>query len=426
MKKTLITFIIIFFLFGSNTSKAQWRYYCYFDLNPFSSIIGTFSGADFVNSDTGIYCFNHFLSPSSGYASVIMKTNNKGTSWSNSFSFGQGSSIKPFSVRRKRTFYCIENENGISPNGVTGTLLKSSDGGVSWIYLYSKEHAQFFGFSAPDTSEFYFLCSTLTSVSLAKYKNGIFSDSVVDLTAMEPVGLFFPDTTVGYAYGIHRIFKTINGGTNWNQVFYDSTRRVKDMFFTNTSIGYVVCDSGRIIKTIDGGTNWQNINSGGTMNSIFFINDSVGFAAGDYGVIIRTSNGGINWNSDTTTTQTAFIKIFFVNDSIGFAIVDHSMYTINLRAPTAIWELVNKQQFNFICYPNPTTGKFFIEIPEVFKQEEVLFLTLYDYLGQMAEQRRILMRDQKVDLDISSKPKGFYFMTLSNGTKYINGKIILE
>ncbi len=439
-----ISFLLMFFLLClSKPAIAQWNYYCYFPtFYPAPSVQCSFLGTDFINKDTGIYIRDCYFSPHTGHYTSLFRTNDGGQNWITSpLGADNGGSLFLFSARKEKTFFCAENEGGISsPNDPSGSLFKSQDGGISWDSLYSKLFTNIFSFSAIDTSHFYFLRSVSIQASpyacyLAKYQNGLCNDTLTDLTSITPERLFFPDTSVGYltALGhpyfyspVNHLYKTIDGGASWNTTFYDSIRNIKDMFFTSSDIGYLVCDSGKIIKTDNGGVSWQYLISGTTMNSIFFINDSVGFAAGDSGVIIRTIDGGINWNRDSTTTHDLFSKIFFVNDSIGFAVAGQWMYTINLRAPVAIWELVNSHETDFTPYPNPTSGNFFVQIPDLFKSNEKLFYTLYNDIGVILEQRFIKEGDKNISFDMSSEPKGIYFMTMSNGTKYLSGKIVLE
>ncbi|MDQ3020031.1 MAG: hypothetical protein M3R36_05610 [Bacteroidota bacterium] len=86
----------------------------------------------------------------------------------------------------------------------------------------------------------------------------------------------------------------------------------KEIYFTDTLIGYTVGGSGIIGKTVDGGNSLiiQSGNVIGNLNAIFFINNENGFAVGDGGAITRTTNGGLNWipqNRITTNNLHRFI-----------------------------------------------------------------------------------------------------------------------
>ena len=223
-----------------------------------------------------------------------------------------------------------------------------------------------------------------------------------------------------------RILKTIDGGTNWDTVYYNPLKKIGNMYFVDMNIGYAVCDSGRIIKTIDGGVNWQSFNLGTSVKfySLFFINDSAGFTAGDSGTIIRTINGGQTWSKDSTPVKTSFSKIFFVSDSIGFALAGQTLYMTNLNWHTGIWEIYIKKEIEI--YPNPTPGQFNINVPDEFLHERNLVLSIYDNTGKLVQQQKMEMSDNKIKLNLEAEAKGIYHAVLSNGDKSYNGKIVFE
>lgn len=51
---------------------------------------------------------------------------------------------------------------------------------------------------------------------------------------------------------------------------------------------------GRIFKTVDGGTNWSLLTSGTTnsLSSVYFTDANTGYAVGENGTILKTTNGG--------------------------------------------------------------------------------------------------------------------------------------
>jgi hypothetical protein len=280
-----------------------------------------------------------------------------------------------------------------------------------------------------DSSHFYFLRSHY----LCKYKNGILDDSYLDVASMSPYELFFPDSIIGYMSAsssgkISLIFKTTDGGANWDTVYYSPLRNIGKMYFVDPNIGYALCDSGKMIKTINGGANWQNLSLGTTtkLHSVFFINDSVGFAAGDSGVIIRTTNGGQNWSKDITGITTSFTKIFFVSDSIGFALTGQTLYVTNLNWHTGIWEIYDNSKKQINIYPNPNEGKCDITVPNDFLQEKNLVLSIYDNTGRLIQQTKVEMNEDKIKLNLEAEAKGIYQVTLSDKTKTYSGKIIFE
>jgi len=62
----------------------------------------------------------------------------------------------------------------------------------------------------------------------------------------------------------------------------------RDIFFVDPQTGWIAGDFGRIYKTEDGGINWEEENSGvlAQLNSIFMVNRHRGWAVGDDGTVV--------------------------------------------------------------------------------------------------------------------------------------------
>lgn len=444
MKRNWVVFLTIFFCLYSISIKAQWNYSFYFKtaspICDYAMCYDSFGGltdAEFLNSDTGLYSFSYQISPSSGGGTGSKRTIDGGNTW-----MGGGSDGYFFTNRKQRTFYNVFNHYPMPPDfsgNRSCALSFSVDGGASWKSLYSRLNFFIGVLFSPDTSQFYFTRRDAfgSSIYLCRYKNRKINDSLLNLTSMPPGDMFFPDTAIGYisSFSKHTLLKTFDGGTSWATVFNDPLVPIDKMFFTNTSNGFALSDSGKIVKTTNGGTTWQQLNYGTRvkLNSLFFLNDSMGFAAGDSGVIIRTTNGGSVWSQDITNTKGSFWKIFFVNDSIGMAfsynvnsIQRNEAYKINLRSPTGIWEPITDKHLNIVSYPNPATSGITIEIPDLFKSEKAVYLSLYNSSGKLVERKEVLSNTDRVIIDVSEKDKGIYFVTLSGDTEYAKGKIILQ
>lgn len=89
------------------------------------------------------------------------------------------------------------------------------------------------------------------------------------------------------------ILNTINGGSNWKSQSSGINSNLHSVFFTSTSKGWAVADSGIIITTDNGGISWSKQNSGiiDRLNSVYFANPLQGWAVGAKGTIISTNDG---------------------------------------------------------------------------------------------------------------------------------------
>ena len=90
-------------------------------------------------------------------------------------------------------------------------------------------------------------------------------------------------------------------------------------------------------------------------------------------------------------------------------------------------KMENKSPNNqLLIYANPTQGKCNITIPDEFANEKQLTLTVYDNIGREIQVQTITMHVGKIKLNLTAQAKGMYHVSLSNGSKVYNGKIVFE
>jgi photosystem II stability/assembly factor-like uncharacterized protein len=138
----------------------------------------------------------------------------------------------------------------------------------------------------------------------------------------------FTDENTGYVcggFGIGTLFKTTNGGSNWNNITFGSTNRFADLCFINKDTGWVCSNDsfdGGVFKTTNGGISWvRQLNlSTGNPHKIFFINENTGWIGNDHGQLYKSINSGSNWNLQYTfsTTSSNIRDILFTNSDTGW------------------------------------------------------------------------------------------------------------
>ena len=156
----------------------------------------------FVNFNTGF---------TSGYENTnnyVYKTNNSGENW---FRIYTGINDPIYSE-----YFVDENTGFVCGGNFGGFILKTIDGGVNWINVYSDS----------------VLFPSLKSIRFVNANTGICAGSC--------------------AYGGY-IIKTTNSGQNWNLIDTIRYNGLNSMYFINDSTGYVCGQSGLILKTTTGG-----------------------------------------------------------------------------------------------------------------------------------------------------------------------------
>jgi photosystem II stability/assembly factor-like uncharacterized protein len=202
-----------------------------------------------------------FIDEKSGFIvgcnGLIKKTNDGGKTWIDN---------KNISVVEKVI-------NFTSPHGeVQWKALKtSSDIGFSSIYFLSNNLGYAVGGSIAGIAGI----SLDSYCAILKTTDGGASWIELESGIKEPLNsIYFIDENNGYATGFNgSIIKTSDGGITWSALKCGKDIEFTSTFFTDTNIGYIVGEEGTIIKTIDGGTTWVNLNSGKSnrLNSVFFL-----------------------------------------------------------------------------------------------------------------------------------------------------------
>ncbi|MBC7643396.1 MAG: T9SS type A sorting domain-containing protein [Flavobacterium sp.] len=192
--------------------------------------------------------------------------------------YGQWEEQSANTTQTLNNVFCI-TEDLVFAVGNNGTILKTIDGGTTWVQKTS------------GTTHY------LTKVQ-------------------------FPSANIGYAIG-HKtgendiLLKTTNAGESWNTVALNDTPFIYDISCVSENIFYYSClntttSTKFLYKSIDGGSSFTVIPilSNQSIDKIQFINDQVGYASN-----YKTIDGGITWLITNNFNVSSF---FFINENIGF------------------------------------------------------------------------------------------------------------
>jgi len=93
---------------------------------------------------------------------------------------------------------------------------------------------------------------------------------------------------------------------------------------------------------------------------------------------------------------------------------------------TGIVQPKETETTTLLVYANPSTGQCRITIPDEFRTEKELTLTIYDQTGRLVQESSVNISGETVTLDIRAQAKGLYHAILSNGKKSYSGKIVFD
>lgn len=165
--------------------------------------------------------------------------------------------------------------------GDGGIILKTTDGGVTWLLQTSTVNANLYD-------------------------------------------VFFSDATHGWAVGASgTILVTSNGGTTWAAQTSGISTTLNAVGFISNTAGWIAGDGGVIRVTTNGGGAWAAQVSGvaTNLNDVYFVDATHGWAAGDGG-IVRFYNG-TTWAAQVSGTAENLNGITFTDSSHGWAVGDN-------------------------------------------------------------------------------------------------------
>ncbi|MEO8513797.1 MAG: hypothetical protein ABI543_09570 [Ignavibacteria bacterium] len=192
--------------------------------------------------------------------------------------------------------------------------------------------------------------------------NIAFNDTNFDIK-----GTCFYDSDTCIAYGGYylsqsKIIKTTNGGINWFYVTsFEITGLVNSIkYFGN--LAYAACATG-IFRSTNNGSNWLRIlPEFGEYGGSYFINAQTGWCSYDYGNLYKTTNAGINWQLTNLPGYIYAHEIFFTDINNGYVILDTTSFVSKILKTTnggASWSVMNPgvtNHFWSIYFVNNNTG----------------------------------------------------------------------
>ncbi len=271
----------------------------------------------------------HFADYNTGYAvgesGTILKSTDSGLSWSG------------VSVPSSTTWYDVYvfDQSNVVAVGSGGLINKTTDGGLNWLSVQSGVTDELFSVSFSGSNGICgggsqtILYSSDMGTTWDIFQTGFFGGGFYGASMLSP--------QIGFVAGENSIFqplfgKTIDSGTNWNfTAFYlnNNEGKATGVDFTDLNTGYVsarVWDgTGAIAQTTDGGNNWNSTIFNNPLWSIDFPisgASQVGYAVGDAGTILKTFDAGTSWQQQQSGISQKLNKTYFLDPEFGFAVGD--------------------------------------------------------------------------------------------------------
>ena len=241
-----------------------------------SNVTGSHKSMSFVNSTTGYVC---------GENGRVYKTINGGDNWQ---LLNSGVSVTLNNIS-------IAPDGSIVIPGNQTTVLRSSDGGITWTNILNIPAViDFFAVKILNSSTF--VISGNESTILRTTNAGTTWESISIGMPNPLFAIDFAAGNTGWVTGCCGMFmKTTNAGISWTTDDYLTPGyTLYSMQFFGQSKGWLAGEAGYILRTTNAGTSWDSLNSGTQVDlySLYFVDENTGYVSGYNGTILKTTNGG--------------------------------------------------------------------------------------------------------------------------------------
>ncbi len=253
-----------------------------------------------------------------GSAGTILKTTDGGATWINK------DTVK---ATRDGMMFSAQFVNSTTGWVVGDDVLKTTDGGDSWtkintgitgpyIYNYS---VKFFG---TDTG-FIAAADAVTKkyIFLKTINGGTTWDTTSFLTTDQYIGSMFALNSkkiwIGQRSG-GKIWKTTDGGTSWTMTITGAGTQGSNLFFKDSLNGFLTSELG-LYSTTDGGATWAPKSLTGSSNGTFkFLDANNGWLFG--GSNFKTTNGGTTWTPIGKPLTGSLSTGYFLSTTLGWGL----------------------------------------------------------------------------------------------------------
>jgi len=282
------------------------------------TVFGQWSAANSgtTNNLNGGYLLDSGIGFVVGDAGTILKTTDSGMTWS---PLTSGTTNGLYDV------YFFDATQGVAV-GEQGLILRTTDGGAGWQgvtsgvtdALRSVSFSGVTGICGGDSQDILF--STDAGASWQISQSGFLGGGFLGAQMMS--------ASVGFVAGQNSIFQSLlgastDGGATWAfQPFYFDQNEGggTDLFFFDQNTGVVsgsVFDGrGAIARTTDAGVSWSTLFFDQAIQGLNFPQATSGFAVGAGGRISHSTDDGITWSDQSSGTSNNLNDVSFASDAL--------------------------------------------------------------------------------------------------------------
>ncbi len=387
-----------------------------------------------VNSGTDLRLNSiSFASSSIGYIggndSLLLKTTNGGDTWLPQATTGV---IFNFGLKDIIQVDFLDEDIGFLTVGTVdygGNLYKTIDGGLNWQVEDTWMCAPIKTYNFDENTAIAIGSGCFTGKDIDKKENGEWGSIYRTLSWANDYlfAIDFYNEDYGMVAGDGGIvYRTFNGGLDWDTVETFTNHTFRDLKFVNDSMIYGVVDSlqNSFLISVDSGATWAEHNASLTFfyphfealaltsfNEIMAVGNT---NLGNNGFLLWGNEDAVFWNYETV--DYALHDVTVSDDSVAFAVGDSGLIVRNTQMYLGVEE--TEPPMNISFYPNPVNDVLTIENDF----EEIQQVHIYDLNG-----RRVLSQgDQFHQLSLSYLKPGIYFLEVIGENDRAQYKLIKQ
>lgn len=246
-----------------------------------------------------------------GDGGIMLTTTNKGQTWELKNNYNN-SSIRDIDFAGTTGYAVIDG----------GKIIKSADDGQTWQNLT---------FSSSLRSVLTLSANVAITGASSIYKTtdgGTNWDTKPVTTNGTIYDIHSPDQSVIYGVGYKTVIKSTDIGETWSTLSSPYDNNLNGVFFIDNNTGIAVGGSygtSKIYRTTNGAASWDEITSpitNKTLNSVAFVTATTGFICGDDTTLLKTTDGGLSWakviiNEQLPSSISSLYSISFGDENHG-------------------------------------------------------------------------------------------------------------
>jgi photosystem II stability/assembly factor-like uncharacterized protein len=200
--------------------------------------------------------------------------------------------------------------------GDSGSILSTTDGGVTWMPQSSGTTDLLNAVSFVDINTGWVVM--IRAGLILSTTDGGAHWTPRSTEANDPLyAVSFVDADTGTAVGAFgTLVRTTDGGVTWMLESSGRTDVKVGVSFVDANTGWAV--GGTILHTNDGGATWTDQGYGGA--AVSFVDANTGWAVGERGTILSTTDGGATWTPQASGTNALLTGVSFADANSGWAV----------------------------------------------------------------------------------------------------------